>query len=311
MSPGGAGGGGPWRDYRLRAVRWLLWSLLILGLGAPSGAQEIFVEDFEVGNLFRWSLRMGEAIAPAEVFRLQDLDLRDPHVYLDLTPFGCFDFTDQELPFGLGPSLNARLQSTLESDVDPADGRLDASYLLAFRPFAEDAAGERLDLQSGDCAAPESTTSCVAEPGSVPQTVVYDGVDVGLCLAPLPGTTGSYSPAIVAPAAPGFVSAPRALPFGFGGVALPLRGARIGARFVDTSIDHLGDGLMAGFLAESDADQILLPADLPVVGGEPFSILLPGGSGNCAAHDDRDQLDGVSGWWFYFAFPARRVPFTE
>jgi len=292
-------------------MRWLGLPAVLLCLGSPLPAQEIFVDDFETGNLFRWSARAGEDLAAAEVFRLQDLDLRDPHVYLEVVAFGCLDFTDQELPLGLGPSFNGQLQSALEGDTDPADGLLDASYLLAFRPFAEDAAGERLDLQSGDCTAPEATTACAAEPMAVPQTVGYEGVATGLCLEPIPGTTGGYLPAIVAPAAPGFASTARTLWLGFGGVLLPLRAARVGASFADAPVDHLANGLIAGFLAESDADQILLPADLPLVGGEPFSILLAGGAGNCAAGDDRDQLDGVSGWWFYLAFPARRVPFTE
>lgn len=55
---------------------------------------------------------------------------------------------------------------------------------------------------------------------------------------------------------------------------------------------------------------ILLPADLPVVGGQPLSILLPGGTGNCAGHDDCDLFEGVTGWWFYFEYVAEPVPWT-
>jgi len=292
-------------------VRRLALLLLLIASVPPAAAQEIFADDFESGNLFRWSARTGETIAPAEVFRLQDLDLRDPHLYLDVPLAGCVDFTDDALPFGLGPSFNEQLGSALAGDVDPADGVLDASYLLAFRPFLESAVGERLDLQSGACTAPESTTACAPDLAGVPQTVLYDGVGTGTCLEPLPGTTSGYLPAIVAPAAPGFASGERTLLLGFGDLALPLAGARVGARFADAPVDHLSDGLLLGFLAESDADQILLPADLPLVGGQPFSVLLPGGSGNCAAGDDRDLRDGVPGWWFYFVFPARRVPFSE
>ena len=101
-------------------------------------------------------------------------------------PLGCLDFTDQPLPFGLGPSFNSQLQGAIDGDGDPADGLLDASYLLAFRPFAG-AADERLDLQSGECSAPEPTTACAADPTTVPQTVRYDGVATGTCLEPLPG----------------------------------------------------------------------------------------------------------------------------
>ncbi len=47
-------------------------------------------------------------------------------------------------------------------------------------------------------------------------------------------------------------------------------------------------GLMRGFLSEAEAATVLLPATLPIVGGQPITVLLPGGAGNCAAHDDRD-----------------------
>ena len=50
--------------------------------------------------------------------------------------------------------------------------------------------------------------------------------------------------------------------------------------------------------------------DLPIVGGQPITVLLPGGAGNCAAHDDRDIANGVSGWWFYFNFPGDAVLWT-
>jgi len=70
------------------------------------------------------------------------------------------------------------------------------------------------------------------------------------------------------------------------------------------------DGLLFGFLTEAAADTILLPADLPIVGGQPVSVLLPGGTGNCAAGDDRDTFDGMSGWWLYPDYRAEPVPFV-
>ena len=64
---------------------------------------------------------------------------------------------------------------------------------------------------------------------------------------------------------------------------------------------------MRGFVSETDADNTILPAGLPIIGGLPLSALLPGGTGNCAAHDDRDMLEGVRGWWFYLNFSAERI----
>jgi hypothetical protein len=48
---------------------------------------------------------------------------------------------------------------------------------------------------------------------------------------------------------------------------------------------------------------------VPIVGGQPLSSVLPGGAGNCAAGDDRDVLDAVTGWWFYLNYPADEVPY--
>lgn len=292
-------------------MRWP-WLLLALALAArPAPADGVFVEDFETGNLFRWSARLGEDLAPAEAFRFSDLDLRDPHVFVEVPLIGCVDFTDEALPFGLGPSLNAQLESAIGGDADPPDGLLDASYLLVFRPFEPLGLGLRLDLQSASCTAPEATTSCAWNPESVPQTTRYDGVAAGTCLEPLPGVLHPYAPAVATPVAPCFVSVARPIRLGLAGLGLPLTGVRVAATGVGVPVDDLADGLLIGFLAESDADQIPLPADLPVVGGEPLSILLPGGTGNCADHDDRDLRDGVSGWWFHLNFPARRVALAE
>ena len=286
--------------------------LLVLLTAAPGRAQEaIFADDFESGNSFRWSARQGEPLDPAEVFRVADLDLRDPHVYLDLGfPLGCRDFTDEDLPLAPGSALNARIATSLATDGD-GDGLLDSSLLLAFRPFDESATGLRLDTQSGLCTAPAAGTSCAPAPLAVPQTSRYDGIATGVCLAPVSGTTyGPYAPEAPEPLAPGFASQPRALAFDLDGLAVPLRAAQLAAGFVGAPVAQLDSGLWMGFLAESDADQIPLPADLPVVGGQPLSILLPGGAGNCAGHDDRDLFEGITGWWFYFEYIAEPVPWT-
>ena len=67
------------------------------------------------------------------------------------------------------------------------------------------------------------------------------------------------------------------------------------------------DGLLLGFLLESEADAILIPADIPVVGGQPLSALFPGGTGNCSGGDDRDVHMSESGWWLYFNFTATLI----
>ena len=284
---------------------------LLIGIASVARGQEaIFADDFESANLFRWSARAGEPLAPAEVFRTTDLDLRDPHVYVDLGFSICFDFTDQDLPLTPGSAFNAQIAASMSTDGD-GDGFLDSSLLLTFRPFDEGASGLRLDIQGGLCSAPIAGTSCAPDPLATPQTTTYDGVASGVCLVPLAGTTyGPYAPEVPEPIAPGFVSRARTMTLALAGLPVPLRGVRLAGAASGAPVDRFENGLLMGFLAESDADQILLPADLPLVGGEPLSILLPGGSGNCAGHDDRDSFDAAPGWWFYFEFPADLVPWS-
>ncbi len=286
---------------------------LLLGLAnAPlaAGLTAVFADGFESGNTLAWSASAGEpALAPAEVFRLSDLDLRDPHLYVS-PGFGCFDFTDQDVPLFPGSAFNGQLQAAITGDSQP-DGLLDSSYLLEFRPFAEAAAAVRLDLGSGLCTAPMAGTSCAPDPASLPQTATYDGLAAGSCLAALAGTTYlPYTPEVATVAGPCFVSAPRRVVFDLNGVSLPLSDLQIAGDWTATPVSGFATGLMRGFLSEAEAANVLLPASLPIVGGEPITVLLPGGAGNCAAHDDRDNLNGVSGWWFYFNFPAAAVAWT-
>ncbi len=141
-------------------------------LGAPAaGAAHVglFADGFESGNTLAWSASAGEpALLPAEVFRLSDLDLRDPHLYVN-PGFGCFDFTDQDLPLTTGTAFNGQLQAAITGDSEP-DGLLDSSFLLEFRPFDEAAAALRLDIGGGLCTAPMAGTSCAPDPASLPQT---------------------------------------------------------------------------------------------------------------------------------------------
>jgi hypothetical protein len=289
----------------------VLSAALLTGTPARAQLTSVFADGFESGNTLAWSASAGEpALPPADVFRLSDLDLRDPHLHVTVPVFGCFDFTDQDLPLGLGLSFNGQIQAAITGDSEP-DGLLDASYLLEFRPFDEAATALRLDIGGGLCTAPMAGTSCAPDPATVPQTALYDGLGAGSCLAALDGTTHvPYTPEVAGVAGPCFVSAPRQVVFDLNGVALPLTDLQFAGDWTATPVTGFATGLMRGFLSETDAATVLLPAALPIVGGEPITVLLPGGAGGCAAHDDRDSESGVSGWWFYFNFAADAVLWT-
>lgn len=278
----------------------------------PTCGQELIFQDgFESANTLAWSSRSGESLLPAEVFRMSDLDLRDPHVFINLgIPFGCRDFTDQDLPLLPGTAFNGQLQTAITTDGD-ADNLLDSSFLLQFRPYDSVAVDFRLDLANGLCSAPMIGTSCAPDPAVVPQTVTYDFLAAGTCLEPLAGTThGPYTPEIATPLVPCFVSAARDVAFVLNGLSLPLKDVQLAATPSGAPPTTMADGLLRGFLTQALADAILLPADLPIVGGQPLSILLPGGAGNCAAHDDRETHESELGWWFYLNFPTARVIWT-
>ncbi len=170
------------------------------------------------------------------------------------------------------------------------------------------------------CSAPMSDTSCGPVPYENLQALVATNSAAGSCLAPLAGTTHGYSPSIVAPSGPCFVSSEApllVLPLFGGTTPLSLRHARVGATFGGNPPGSgLLNGLLLGFLTEADANNTILPASVALVGGQPLSLLLPGGhppgtSGCCASHSDLyTGPAGERGWWMYFNFVAEPVPYT-
>jgi hypothetical protein len=106
------------------------------------------------------------------------------------------------------------------------------------------------------------------------------------------------------------VSAPVEASIDLGGTLVPLSDATVAATFTGAPPTGMVDGVLRGFLRETDADAVLIDPSIPFIGGQPLSSILPGGTNCCATHDDRDQLDGVSGWWMYLELTAEVVPWT-
>ena len=59
------------------------------------------------------------------------------------------------------------------SDTNPADGFLDASSLLWFRPLAQDGRVARVDNGPADCLAPAPTSGCAPRAGTEPTAYTY------------------------------------------------------------------------------------------------------------------------------------------
>lgn len=211
-------------------------------------------------------------------------------------------------PLGV-PSFNDQLAVAITQDGDN-DGLLDLSLMMLLRPFDPLASGDDIaDLTSGDCTVPPATT-CAPMAGNQPATTTYMGLAAGVCQDPIPGTTSGYTPAPPSPLAPCMVSAPVDATVDLGGTLVPLRDATIAATFTGNPPTGLIDGVLRGFLRETDADAVQIDPSIPFIGGQPLSSILPGGTNSCASHDDRDELDGVSGWWMYLELTGEVVPWT-
>ena len=241
---------------------------------------------------------------PPTAFRFTDLDLRDPHVFVNF--IACNDVTDTQLA---GFAVNSKFQDSITMDTD-GDGLLDFSPTIVFRPLDQSAGTSDVEIHIADCTAPMAGTSCTAGAGSTAMATATN-MSGTQCLDALAGTTHGYSPAITPTSAPCFVTSPVTLTITVADIPITLHDARIAATYVGNPATTLANGLLMGFMSETDADNTTLPSSLPLVGGHPLSELLAGGKNSCPKYSDMDTDNGVTGWWFYLNFPAAKVTWTD
>jgi len=266
-----------------------LKSLLLLLLGAALIPATASGQETPVETLFFDGL---EAFEPA-VMRISRLQLLDPHVFAEVVV--CVDVTT---------TFNDNIDASINTDGD-GDGFLDASPLLLMEPFAPPESG-RLAQGEGVCTVPISSSECAIAIAGAPSP--FEARDSGVCRGPLAGTTSGYTPPVPTIGGPCFTDPIADRNQMLSGVTLSLLDAVSAGTYAPASPDRIDAGLLRGFVREVDAENTLIPAEIPVLGGQPLASLLPGGAGNCAAGDDRDTLEGEPGWWFYLAFDAERVP---
>ncbi len=229
-------------------------------------------------------------------FRITDLAVRDPHLFA----LGLVDVT-ASVNQAIGDSIRF---DRYQSDGTPgADGLLDFSLLLVFRPFDPGLETSEFEVVVADCAAAATGVECVDSPVGDTVSSSVSNLD-GDCLAVLPGTAGSYFPQIVAPTGRCFVSPPTSTSLMLGEVSLTLTEARIAASYVTDDDTRIVNGLMRGFLSVEAASSTLIPADVPVVGGRPLAELL--------REPDRDSGPGDQpGWWFYLNFTGEQATYDQ
>jgi hypothetical protein len=235
----------------------------------------------------------------SQLLRVDLLALRDPHLYVEVELFPgvplCIDITDDAVS-GV-PSFNGLIDQSINLDGND-DGFLDVSPMIALSWHQPDSG--QIALADGLCTAPAESTQCELQDQSPGQW--FESLEIGLCRAALPGTVRPYDPPVPEIDGPCLGSAISDFALEISGLQLQLQAATIGAGL--TTDDQLAPMLLRGFLSEADADKVLIPPEIDLIGGQPLSALLPGGDGNCASHSDLDQFQGQSGWWFYFELSA-------
>lgn len=226
----------------------------------------------------------GEPLA----MRINELTLMDPHIFV----LAGVDLTN---------TVNELIadEVTMDGD-DPPDGNLDVSFVLRFTPYNPDASSTPLDLVFPDCTAPMASTSCTAT-DAPPVDLTANNMNA-VCLDALPDTTGGYQPPLQPATAPCFATDPIDITVPVGDFDIPLEEGQVAATYGDGTI--LTNGVIRGFLSEAAAQNVTIPADIPIVGGNPLTEIL--------SEDDQDMgPGGVTGWWFYLNFRADVVPYTE
>ena len=226
----------------------------------------------------------------ATAYLITEMNLADPHAFAA----GILDVTG---------TVDDLIRDSINMDASmPADGLLDLSVVPVFRPLDQSSgAMVALDIVFAECTAPINGTSCTrsAEPSDVVTATSTNGV----CLTPIAGTTGNYSPAVGLPSAPCFSSNAVTFDVTLGSIVLHLEDAKISATYSGDPATSLVNGLIAGFVSEATADATILPEDIIVVGGEPLSAILK--------DEDKDDNGGTSGWWFYLNFTAQPVTYSD
>lgn len=227
------------------------------------------------------------------LFRLTEIKLRDPHLFLDVT-----DITDE--PF-LTVSVNGSLlKNGLEMDYD-GDGFLDVSILVALKPRTPALDSGELHVVDGQCPVATPDRCAVHTAPTLDTTWKLSSPSDGPCLKPIEESTSDFDPPVELPAKPCFVGDKgESLVVNLAGILLTLSKVRISARLDDSSsAGQLVDGLIMGFMSDEAASDAKLPSYLPLVAGESITSFL--------RDEDRDMDGETSGWWLYLNFVADPV----
>ena len=228
-------------------------------------------------------------------YRVSGLEIADPHLFAPA--LACAD---------IGVVVNALLNASITTIAEDAD-YYGVSMVFVFNPLEQEGTGV---LTTADCTGELEAPSCT---NFTPLfTTTYASQEGGACLEAMVDTTTTGWGEVNTVAGPCFVTAPGSLTLEFSGIQIPLEDAQLAAQFDDDPAASLTNGLLRGFLSEAAAEAVVLPDDLPLVGGNTLSSLLPGGANaddtpRCLTESENGELDtheGEQGWWFYVNLPT-------
>jgi len=253
----------------------------------------------------------GTPSTTATAVRVSEIFLRDPHIFLEALL--CEDVTEMA-PLGqkgVNQMFNDGITQDQPDGMTPADGNLDTSFLLIFRPLDPSGSGGDATFTQALCPAPHPPGACNLDPNATLQPVTYTNMQSGTCLEPPAGTTGGYSPAPAPTTGPCAVSNPFNMEVRLGGIPIELEGARMAAQYMGDPIQGLVEGLIYGFMSEAKAQTTVLPSTIALVGGQPLANVLRNGT-RCGPQNDMDTgPDGTTqGWYFMLNFKAQVVNWT-
>lgn len=250
--------------------------IILLITAVPSFAEDIFTNQFE------------QSIA----LRISEFEIVDPHMYTLIPIINiCQDITDE---------INNQMQTSIDNDQND-DGFLDSNAIIQFTTDQPSYITSRVleaNYIGAECPDPLHSESCeiIAIQNKDTATLPNEASD---CLAANVGTTSGYIPAPNTTTPPCYATAPIDSVINIVGLDVLVKNFQSSNRYQGGLLTD--QGINKGFISEADAENIVFPLSVPVIGGQTLASILPGGLGNCANTDDRDiYIDNVTtGWWLY------------
>lgn len=232
-------------------------------------------------------------------FRIHDAELVDPHIRAETgLTCGCNDVT---------ALINSEIQNSIDS--------YDANFLEVFRPLDLSETTNRMDFYPGaDCDDADNDGVAECSPGGSSSTqttatnVVGGGGD---CFTAQSSRINSNYTAPNEPSDPCFSTGRQDVTVDLIGCSIQLEDTLISANYSsNSSPTELNDGVLTGFLSESEARSCSISN--PLLCNSPTNLYkILDDTNGCGQSADKDTNGSKSGWWFYINFSSDEAEWTQ